>query len=293
MPEWKHDRYTSDCTRTEWRGLEAGTRYHALLTSDHHVDNAHCDHATLRNHLAAAVEVDAPIFVFGDLFCAMQGKWDKRADMSELLPELRGSNYLDRLVDFATEFYRPYASHIAIISNGNHEDSIQKRHETDLTERLVQNLRSIGSPVTRGRYAGFHSFRFCRNGTTAKPISHARTLCYHHGYGGGGEVTRGMIDQNRTRSQYDADIFYSGHIHRRNRDENVVLALDRSGIIIKRQQLFLRGGAYKQDEQGGWQVSRGQAARPLGGWWLRFRHHCTHASRMLVMDAVEATWGKP
>lgn len=292
MPEWKIERLGPEATRSTWHGLESGTRYHALLTSDHHVDNAHCDHALLRNHLAAAVEADAPIFAFGDVFCAMQGKWDKRSDTRELLPELRGNNYLDRLVDFATEFYRPYASYLAIISNGNHEDSIQMRHETDLIERLVQNLRSIGSPVIRGRYMGFHAFQFVQK-SKGKPLSLARTLCYHHGYGGGGEVTRGMIDQNRTRSQYDAHIFYSGHIHRRNRDENVVLSLDRSGNVIKRQQLFLRGGAYKDDSKGGWQISRGQAARPLGGWWVRFGCHAQHNGRTLLMDAVEATWGRP
>ena len=292
MPEWTIERLGPEATRSTWKGLESGNRYHALLTSDHHVDNAHCDHALLRNHLEAAVEVDAPIFAFGDVFCAMQGRWDKRADTRELLPELRGNNYLDRLVDFATEFYRPYASHIAIISNGNHEDSIQQRHETDLIERLVQNLRSIGSPVIRGRYQGFHSFQIVQR-SKGKPLSFARTLCYHHGYGGGGEVTRGMIDQNRTRSQYDAHIFYSGHIHRRNRDENVVLSLDRSGQVIKRQQLFLRGGAYKDDSKGGWQISRGQAARPLGGWWVRFGCHAHHSSRSVILDAVEATWGRP
>jgi hypothetical protein len=296
MPNWTLERTATDAFRVKWQEAKAGFEAWALLTSDHHFDNAHCDLGLLRNHMETAVELDAPIFAIGDTFCAMQGKWDKRADTSELRPEFMGGNYLDRLVDEAEKFYSPFASHLAIMSNGNHEDSIMARHQTDLTERLVGGLRKGGGNTIRGGYMGFVNFSFAMqkpsNGEKAK--SHNYTMHYHHGYGGGGEVTRGLIDNSRTRSQYMADIYFSGHIHRRNADDNVIVSLDsRNGVITQKSQLFLRGGSYKDDYQGNWQRSRGQSARPMGGWWLRFRLRRNGNGSHVQLDHIPATWGRP
>lgn len=295
MAGWTCTRTSPDCFRVEFPEVCAGWTGYALLMSDEHFDNAHCDLGLLKYHHDLALELDAPIFKFGDTFCAMQGKWDKRSDTRELRSEFHGGNYLDRLVDEAVKFYTPYASHIALITQGNHESSIEQRHQTDLIERLVSGLRQSGGPTMRGGWTGFVQFsmRTRQGGTPTKRPSYARTLHYHHGYGGGGEVTRGLIDNSRTRSQYLADIYYSGHIHRRNKDENVLVALDSNGTIKYRHQMFLRGASYKDDFAGSWQKSRGQAARPIGGWWLRFRCMARHAGYVVECDAVEANWGKP
>jgi hypothetical protein len=57
------------------------------------------------------------------------------------------------------------------------------------------------------------------------------TLHWHHGYGGW-KITAGLIDNSRTRGMYLADIL-SGHVHRRNSDENVVMHTDALGITQK------------------------------------------------------------
>ena len=69
-----------------------------LLSADRHHDNTYCDHALEKRHLEEAKERGAGIIDIGDLFCAMQGKWDKRASMSQFRPELRVTNYIDTLV---------------------------------------------------------------------------------------------------------------------------------------------------------------------------------------------------
>jgi hypothetical protein len=61
-----------------------------LLRSDVHHDNPKCNQALEKQHLDEAAEYDAPIIDNGDLFCAMQGKWDKRADKAALRPEHQG-----------------------------------------------------------------------------------------------------------------------------------------------------------------------------------------------------------
>ena len=59
-----------------------------LLRSDVHHDNPKCKQDMERRHLDEALEFDAPIIDNGDLFCAMQGKWDKRSD-NDLQPTRR------------------------------------------------------------------------------------------------------------------------------------------------------------------------------------------------------------
>lgn len=235
-----------------------------LLQSDEHADNAHSDLDLIRKHMSEATAKGAPVLKFGDTFCAMQGRWDKRADPRQLREELRGANYLDELVAYHERLYSPWRETIAAIGYGNHETSIQQHHQTDLVERLIDRLRRGGSPVQKLGYTGFIRIN-CSYGNTVRTI----LLHYHHGSGGGGEVTRGMIDWSRTRGMYMADIYYAGHIHRRNQDENVITTVTAKGTPERRHQLFLRGSCYKdEDGPGGWHVERGRAARAKGGWWL-------------------------
>jgi hypothetical protein len=247
--------------------LPAGKEARILLMADEHWDNAHTDLALLKKHHEEAKAIGAPILKIGDLFCAMQGKWDRRADQNQLREEHRGNNYLDRLVDTAAKWYRPYADDIALITPGNHETSIAGHHQTDLTDRLCHDLK-----VAKGGYWGYVKVTAEVGGRLCQFLIH-----YHHGYGGGGEVTRGLIDNNRTRGQYDGDVFVSGHIHRRNMEENIMTRLSRDKIV-RHKQLFLRCSSYKDehsDAPNSWHSQGGRAARPLGGWWLIVKavHH--------------------
>ena len=116
-------------------GLGVGTVFQ-LRREDIVVTENASDHHLERRHLDMALERGAGILDFGDLFCAMQGKWDKRADVEQLRPELVSAKYLDRLVDYNADFYRRYAANWILLARGNHETSIERHHQTDLTERL-------------------------------------------------------------------------------------------------------------------------------------------------------------
>lgn len=267
---WKFETRSPQLHRVIYTGIKSGWEGWALLMSDEHWDNRHSDLALIRRHHDEAKERNAPIFKFGDTFCAMQGKWDKRADKKHLRPEHHGSDYLDLLVDTAAEFYRPWQDNIALITPGNHEGSIKDRHETDLIKRLWTQL---GKKPALGSYTGFVQFCF-QKASTNRP-DYSRTLYWHHGYGGGGDVTRGLIDNSRTARQATADLYYSGHIHRRNIDENILQSLTAQGRIEDRQQWFMRGSCYKDEHHGGngWHIMTGKGARPKGGWWLHFKFH--------------------
>lgn len=249
--------------------ISVGWERWVLLSTDRHHDNEFCDHDLERKHLEEVKERGGLVVDGGDLFCAMQGKGDARSDQDQLRPELRGNNYTDRLVDYAAEFYAPYAPHFAVLSPGNHEDSVLDRQGTNLTERLAERLRAAGSPVQVGRYQGWVRFHFTFHQTKRQTVR----LRYTHGYGGGGPVTRDVIQSNRQAAYLgNADIVVAGHVHYawevpiRREDLNDL------GVPVLRDQEHLRCGGYKDEYTPGqgYAVRKGQPPRTLGAYWLRF-----------------------
>jgi len=242
-----------------------------LLRSDAHHDNKHACRELERRHLDEAVERDALILDIGDLFCAMQGKWDKRADPSSLREEYR-TNYLDSLVTHAADYYGPYADRWALMAPGNHETSIRKKHETDLTGRLVTLLNDRhGTAIRAGAYSGWIQIRI---GDDRPPRGRSSTMriAYHHGYGGGGPVTKGTIQSNRRRAMLrDYDVEWMGHIHESWLHRDVVEGLPSSGVPRFQDVYSLRTPGYKDEWSGGngWHVERGAPPKPLGAWWMR------------------------
>jgi len=257
-----------------------------LLRSDAHHDNLHCNQEMERRHLEEAKARNAGILDFGDLFCAMQGKWDKRADQTQMREELRGSDYLDRLVSYCADFYRPYAANWILLAQGNHESAIQRRNETSLGERLAERLRVAGSPVVTGTYRGWIWFQFRIKGTQR----HSLTLHYTHGYGGGGPVTRDVIQTARQMVYLDADFMVSGHSHdswnlpiRRER-------LNHAGKPVLNDVEHVKCGGYKDEFSPGtgWANEKGFPPKPLGAYWLRFYCKPSQTRYAILHDLVRA-----
>jgi hypothetical protein len=261
---------TRNSTIVAFTDVRKGWEKWILLRTDAHHDNPKCDLALEKKHLEQARDRDAFIIDNGDLFCAMQGKWDKRSDKNAMRPEHMGGNYLDLLVSTAYDFYRPYAKNWILFGRGNHETAIRKAHETDLTDRLVDRMRQAGSPALSGGYGGYVRFQFTLQGTRRL----SRILHHYHGSGGGGPVTRGVIQTNRMAVVHpDADILFTGHTH-----DDWVVPIQRqrcndAGRIYQDTQLHIRAPGYKDawdDGYGGWEVERMLMPKPRGAAWLRF-----------------------
>ena len=252
-----------------------------LLRSDVHHDNPKCNQDLERKHLDEAVEYNAPIIDNGDLFCAMQGKWDKRSDKNALREEHRGSNYFDLLVDTAAEFYRPFKDQFAVLGRGNHETAVTNRHETDLTDRLASRMRAHGSNVEASGYGGFVIFRFLDASQKKKlgkdkirPVKDSKVLYHFHGTGGGGPVTRGTIQTNRIAVwSPDAHIVLTGHTHDEWQMPIPRMRLTDRGGVYHDEQLHIRCPGYKDawnDSNAGWEVEKMLGPKNLGSAWLRF-----------------------
>lgn len=268
----------------EWNGL---------LSSDRHHDNAHSDWELERKHLDEITKRRGGVIDVGDLACAMQGKWDPRADKSACRPEHQCGDYLDAVTREAIKFYAPYADRFVVIGRGNHETSVTKRHEIDLTERLCAGLSAAGPcAVYSGGYGGWVLFRL----VSLKGGSFSFKVRYFHGSGGGALMTHGVLDTRRQASFYpDAEMVITGHSH-----HHWIVPLARERLrqfngqvaVTIDEQLHCRLGTYKDeygDAFGGWSVERGMPPKGLGAVYMRLHIAGRQGEYRLAAELTRAT----
>ena len=249
--------------------MKTGETVRALLQFDEHWDNPHSDQDMIHRHMQEAVDEGAPIIKGGDTFCAMQGRYDPRRARRGIRPEHDHPDYVDRLVSGYSEFAQFAAPNIAFMGRGNHELGILKNIETDLIERTAESLRMAGSPVHTGGIGGWIIlvFHISKTAKTSIPVF------YHHGHGGGGPVTKGVIQTNR-RATYvpDASVVIGGHVHE---EWSVTLCRDRintnTGRVYQDEQVHICSPTYKQEydpANSTWHSLNGRPPKPIGGTWL-------------------------
>jgi hypothetical protein len=224
-----------------------------------------------KQHLDKAIERKALILDAGDLFCAMQGKYDPRASKDQLREEDKGDNYLDLITAHAGRDYVPYAANWLLLGKGNHETNILSRHGHDLTSKLAQLLNQAGGHVHVGGYGGWVRFQF----SDGKRNRGSLNIKYFHGSGGGGPVTRGVIQTNRQAVYLpDADVVWNGHVHDSYWVPIARERLTNRGIVGRDLVHFIRTPGYK-DEYGdgtsGWHIERGGPPKPIGALWMILR----------------------
>lgn len=249
-----------------------GDEQWVLLQSDVHWDNPKCDRELLTKHLDLALERNAPVIDAGDWFCAMQGKYDKRSSKKDIRPEHNSDNYLDLLKRTSVDFLEPYKDIITVRGYGNHESAIKKNHETCLTAEMVAVAKDRGFPhISKGGFSGYVKFQVITGGKAA-----AFKLWYFHGAGGGGPVTRGVIQTNRQAVYVsDADFVFTGHTHDSFQLPISRIRLNSADRIEHCRQTHIKAGGYKEeflDGNGGWHVERGGPPKPVGAYWIRFHY---------------------
>lgn len=269
--------YTSEFNHNvltvRFEDISVGWEQWMLLSADRHHDSIYCNRTLERAHLEQVKERDALIFDFGDLFCAMQGKYDPRASKDVLREEDKVNDYLDSIVRHAEEDYAPYAEYWALIGRGNHDANILKRLGTDIINSLVDRLRDKhGSKVVAGGYGGWIRFMFTYHQTSQQSIK----MKYHHGSGGGGPVTKGVIQTNRQGVYLkNADIVVNGHTHDAWIMPIATESLSEAGVVKRGLTHFVRTPGYhdeyfKSKGVGGFVQEKWHPPKPIGAVWLRF-----------------------
>ncbi len=266
---WRLTTHARNVHEICWPDATKGQSFQVLIISDVHWDNPMCDRAKLEEDCKEAVARKAPIISIGDFFCAMQGKFDKRSNKDSIRPEHQHGDYLDRLVSTAAEWHEPYKHYWALQGLGNHETSIRTHHETDLIERLTSRIQERGGITQAGGYGGWVAFKLVICGKVFP-----YRLYYHHGFGGGGPVTRGSIDWSRYLMHAEADCYAAGHIHYANTDVMIRAELSAANIVRQKKVTFIRCSTYKDeygDGHSGFHIEKGRGPRPIGGYWLSLR----------------------
>jgi len=241
-----------------------------LITSDRHWDNPKSDRLLQTAHLKLAKERKAIIIDNGDLFCIMQGKYDPRGSKSGVRPEHNVDHYLDKVIDDAANYFAPYGENFAFLVIGNHEASVSKRCETNISQRFAESLKlkCPASQIHVGGITGYIRLRFDIDTTHCSYL-----IDYHHGYGGGGPVTKGVIQTNRRAVYSDADIILSGHTHEAWQVPIQRRKVTDKGNITHPIQWHLQIPSYKRHYAGGrpnWENLKGFPPKPVGCLWLRF-----------------------
>lgn len=282
------ERKKGNVIKVNFTDCKSGWEQWVQVTGDRHFDSAHSERKLQIQHLDEAKKRNALIIDIGDLLDGMQGRNDPRSDYTDLRPEYVGtSNYFNRIVDDATEFYSPYADQFLMLGKGNHETSVTKHHNIDLTSMLVAGLqKSTEHEIQVGGYGGYIKFGFVIGGTQTLSYN----LKYMHGWGGGGPVTRGAIDTNRQAVYLpDAHIVCNGHIHEGNYFPIARERLTQMGVISRDIIHFIRVPSYKEeygDGSGGWSVEGGKPPRPLGCAWIRFFYYQDEIKIQVIHDVV-------
>lgn len=243
-----------DATRISFPETETLT---CLLMSDVHFDSKDCDRKLLFTHLDQAKEMNAPVLIFGDFFDCMQGKYDPRHDKDNVRPEYQGADYFDRVVDDAVHKLRDYPIHV--VSQGNHELSVLKRHETNLTKRFAQ-----GVGARHGKYSGWVRFS-AKNATENDRDS--INLMFHHGFGGNAPVSKGQIIHERLAAMIMANIYVTGHNHQcwvMYRTRRILTAKGSERLV---NAAHINLSTYKK--QGEWDEMKGYGPAVRGACWLR------------------------
>jgi predicted phosphodiesterase len=236
-----------------------------LLISDVHLDSVHCDRIKLKEHLDLALERNAPVFIFGDLLDLMQGKYDPRSNKADLNPKYNTARYIDEVIKDVVEFLTPYKSILAFYSPGNHETSVEKRIEYGIVDKICYQLE-----MSQGNYSGYiycRFFAYFLEGTKVPLI-----IGYHHGYGGGGPVTRDTI-QTARKAVYlpDANVVISGHTHDRWIVPITRNRISRYGESVD-QQWHIKTGTYQNApiDFNGYAIEKGLAPKSGAGIWMKY-----------------------
>ena len=253
-----------------------------LFLGDLHWDNAHADHKAIKRVLDQAVERDAVIVLLGDTLDLMGGKDDRRSSKSALRPEHKVDAYFSAVIDGWADWYAPYAERTWIALEGNHCSAVRKHHEIDVTRLWIARLNAAGATI---QYPGYSTYARILNN---RGTEHTNIRFFiHHGYGGGGPVTRGVIQAQRRALTYpDADFLVTGHIHSSWSVTHEQYRLGHMGRPYKQMQEHYSVAGFKDeyaDGEGGWWVERGLGPRDKSGWWC----HVSYSHQRKLMFSFE------
>lgn len=247
-----------------------------LFLGDLHLDSSRADRGVVKRLLDEAVDREALIVLLGDVFDVMQGHMDRRATLAALKKEYAGDSggYLGAVLDDVTTFLKPYAKHIWVILQGNHESSVLKYAGVRIEQLLAVELNRAGGSISTPGYQTYAAVRLTKGLDKENERYTSVPFWIAHGHGGGGEVTKGVIQAQRRAVTYpDARFVVSGHVH-----SSYFVAHDQWRLMhstlrpYATEQEHYVVNTFKDEFSGGmgYHVEKGRGPKTPSGWWVRF-----------------------
>lgn len=178
------------------------------LMGDLHIDSPYTNLQLIKKHLSQAKEENGGVIIIGDLFDLMQSNNDPRRRLSDLLPQLKETSYLNEVIKMGIEFLEPYKENIILLGYGNHELSILNKLGFDIIKEICERLN-----IFKGGYEGFITMAIPSydRDTTNRFL---KKIFYTHGRNSNAEMTMGILNHKRMDIWIrDIDIMVSGHLH--------------------------------------------------------------------------------
>ena len=210
--------------------------------SDLHLDSQTHNRKEFISDIEEARARNAKVFIGGDT-----AELIFPTDLKRYARGRDSGDYDDKLGEttrYVYETLKPYYDMIEWIGMGNHEESTLKYNNYDLIRSVITLLnvdreKAGLSMIHHGGYKSFIRIQFHINDERVRKMD----ILHYHGKGGGAPVTKGMIDINRLRSDYDADIYWLGHKHTEITDKIRRIRLNGANVpIVREQRAFFTAG---------------------------------------------------
>lgn len=260
-----------------------------LNCSDVHIDSKDCNRELLKKHLEQCDYVK----IYGDLFDLMQGKHDKRRSHSDMKNQYLKSNYIDKVVLDAVEFFKPYAKKLLFVGLGNHETSVISNAGTNPISAFCMMMRMHGSEVIEGTYQGFIVDHIKDPRPSNKNAGFTVKYAFHHGHGGAPQKTEGTLEIEGDKAKFpNVDIIVKGHNHFKwHNPGQTRFWLTEKGKVIKKVQHHIRLGTYKESNfTEGWSVEKGFKPNATGSYFIDYNYttDANHKGYVLSFDVISA-----
>ena len=286
--EYKVEKINRVVHRITMRFLSS-EKHKTLLISDVHFDSVNCDRELLEKHLK---ECDT-VFINGDWFDLMQGRYDPRRSYNDIQDKYKGDNYINPVLEDAVRFLGPYAHKIIGFGHGNHETTYLKNNNYNILQALVDILNNQNKTnIQLMGYAGYLLFSFTRNNINSNKCVRVYKIKHHHGSRGNAKRSKDILHVDIDAMKWpDADIIIKGDSHHKWHYPAVVRErlVTKNGVyeIKDDVQHQFRLGSYVDgvgDGYGGWAVEKDFHKQKKGGWFIEWYHH-NHEFKFTVLEA--------
>lgn len=169
---------------------------------------------------------------------------DKRFDPKAIDPQFYGD--LDNLhfaqIKHISDLLKPIGHKCIGLLEGNHENTIHRKCQTDATDIIAYNLKT--------RNLGFVTFIrlfITRIKAPRKGVTQVVKIYATHGWGGGRLIGADLNALQALSKDFDADIYLSGHTHKKgtaNTERLDVIGRMGNPTLIQRKRILGKTGSF-------------------------------------------------